>query len=252
MHDRRRSSKPQLKKLLKTLRLSPLGDAAVYAEFGDPKAAASGGVDLEINRSLQALAVALRARSLPWIRDIVPALCGIAVHFDPYHPDLPASVLEYFEALLQEAFKSASRFEDSGRSVDVPVCYHPEFGLDLNEVAAATRLSPQAIQKFHTSAKHLVLMVGFAPGQPYIGGLDPKLSVPRRATPRTVMPAGSVAIANAQTAVYPYETPGGWSIIGRTPLKVFDPAREPASLFAPGDRVRFLAIPRSEYERLKT
>ena len=93
-------------------------------------------------------------------------------------------------------------------------------------------------------------MVGFSPGQPYIGGLDPRLSVPRRATPRTRMPMGAVAIANAQTAVYPYETPGGWNIIGRTPLRVFDPARDPASLFAPGDRVRFVAISRAEFERL--
>jgi inhibitor of KinA len=92
--------------------------------------------------------------------------------------------------------------------------------------------------------------VGFSPGQPYIGGLDPKLAVPRRATPRTRMPAGAVAIANAQSCVYPYETPGGWSIIGRTPLVVFDPAREPASLFEPGDRVHFHAIDRAEYDAL--
>jgi KipI family sensor histidine kinase inhibitor len=93
-------------------------------------------------------------------------------------------------------------------------------------------------------------MVGFSPGQPYIGGLDVRLSVPRRATPRTLMPAGSVAIANTLTAVYPYETPGGWSILGRTPLRVFDPARDPASLFAPGDRVRFMAISRAEFTQL--
>ena len=215
----------------------------MYAEFGDK-------LDLEINQSLQALAAALRARSLPWVRDIVPALCGIAVHFDPYHPELPVSVLEYFEVLLQEAFKSASKFEDSGRSVDVPVCYDAEFGLDLNEISEKTSFPAREIVKRHTSAKYRVLMVGFAPGQPYIGGLDEKLSVPRRPTPRTVMPAGSVAIANAQTAVYPYETPGGWSIIGRTPLKVFDPVRKPPSLFAPGDRVRFIAISRAEYEKL--
>lgn len=220
----------------------------MYAEFGDPQAAASGGVDLETNQSLQALAAALRARSLPWIRDVVPALCGIAVHFDPYHPELPASVLEYFEGLLQEAFKSASKFEDSGRIVEVPVCYDPIFGLDLNEISERTSVPLEEIPKRHAKSQHLVLMVGFSPGQPYIGGLDPKLSVPRRATPRTVMPAGSVAIANAQTAVYPYETPGGWSIVGRTPLRVFDPLREPASLFAPGDRVRFIAISKGEFE----
>jgi len=216
----------------------------VYAEFGNT-------LDLETNQSLQALAAALRARELPWIRDVVPALCGIAVHFDPYHAQLPASVLEYFEVLLQDAFKSASKFEDSGRIVEVPVCYDPVFGLDLKEISERTSVPQSEIQIRHTKSQHQVLMVGFSPGQPYIGGLDPKLSVPRRATPRTVMPAGSVAIANAQTAVYPYETPGGWSIVGRTPLKVFDPLREPASLFAPGDRVRFSAISQDEFERLK-
>ena len=223
----------------------------MYAEFGDSGTAASGGVDLEVNRSLQALAAALRARSLPWIRDVVPALCGIAVHFDPYHPELPGAVLPYFEALLQEAFKSAAKFEDSARTVEVPVCYDLEFALDLEEVVSLTRFSSLNVQKLHSAAKHLVLMVGFSPGQPYIGGLDPKLSVPRRATPRTRVPAGSVAIANAQTCVYPCETPGGWSIIGRTPLTVFDPARETPSLFAPGDRVRFVPISLVEFQKFQ-
>jgi inhibitor of KinA len=244
LHDRRRRAQVNLKKLLKTLRLSPLGDAAVYAEFGNT-------LDLELNRSLQALAAAIRVRAVPWIRDVVPALCGIALHFDPFHPELPDAVLEYCRELLQESFKSASKFEDSGRTVEVPVCYEPFFAIDLDEVSAATKLSAQNIQELHTSAKHWVLMVGFSPGQPYIGGLNPKLSVPRRATPRTRMPMGAVAIANAQTAVYPYETPGGWSIIGRTPLRVFDPERDPASLFAPGDRVRFMAVSRNEFENLK-
>jgi KipI family sensor histidine kinase inhibitor len=219
----------------------------VYAEFGDAKAA---GVDLELNRSLQALAAALRARSLPWVRDVVPALSGIAVHVDPYHPALPAAVLEHFEQLLQEAFKSASKFENSGRIVEVPVCYDPVYGLDLEEISDRTSISPDEIRKRHAKSQHHVLMVGFSPGQPYIGGLDPGLSVPRRATPRTRMPAGAVAIANAQTCVYPYETPGGWSIVGRTPLRVFDPARDPASLFEPGDRVRFVEISKAEFEKL--
>ena len=94
-------------------------------------------------------------------------------------------------------------------------------------------------------------MVGFSPGQPYIGGLDPRLALPRRATPRTRVAAGSVAIANAQTAVYSYETPGGWNVIGRTPLALFDPGRDPPSLFAPGDLVRFVPIGRDEFENLK-
>jgi KipI family sensor histidine kinase inhibitor len=213
----------------------------VYAEFGD-------GLDLETNQALQALAAALRARGLPWVRDVVPAICGIAVHFDPYHPDLPAGVLEHFGQLLQEAFKSASKFENSDRVVEIPVCYEPIFGVDLSEISERNSLPVEEIRKRHANSQHRVLMVGFSPGQPYIGGLDPRLAVPRRATPRTRIPAGAVAIANAQTCVYPYETPGGWNIIGRTPLRVFDPAREPPSLFAPGDRVRFFAISRQEFE----
>ncbi len=215
----------------------------MYAEFGDT-------LDLELNRSLHALAAAIRARAVPWIQDVVPAMCGIALYFDPFHPQLPGSVLEFCRGLLEECFKSASKFEDSGRSVEVPVCYDVEFGLDLTEVSQKTSIQIEEIAKRHVKTQHWVLMVGFSPGQPYIGGLDAKLAVPRRATPRTRMPMGSVAIANAQTVVYPYETPGGWSIIGRTPLTVFDPGRNPASLFAPGDRVRFVPISRTEFDKL--
>lgn len=230
-----------MKKLLKTLRLSPLGDGAVYAEF-------TGRLDMDANRSLQALAAALRARNLPWVRDVVPAICGVAVHFDPYHPGLPAAPMEYFETLLREAIKTASKYEVGGRVVEVPVCYDPVLGLDLDEISAHARVARQDIVALHANSPHIVLMVGFSPGQPYIGGLDPKLAVPRRATPRTRVPAGSVAIANAQTCVYSFETPGGWNIVGRTPLRAFDPARDPPSLFSPGDRVRFIAISRREYE----
>lgn len=243
MHDRRRPAEAPLKKLLKTLRLSPLGDAAVFAEFGEP-----GVLDLETNQSLVALASALRARGLPWILDVVPALTGIAVHFDPDHPAAPGADSAPFAALLEEAFGSAARFEGGGAVVEVPVCYDPEFGLDLEEIAAAAKLPLRAVAQLHAASKHVVLMVGFSPGQPYIGGLDPKLAVPRRATPRTRLPVGSVAIANGQTCVYPYETPGGWNVIGRTPLRVFDAQRDPPSLFVPGARVRFFDVTRAEFE----
>jgi KipI family sensor histidine kinase inhibitor len=181
----------------------------------------------------------------------VPALCGIAVHFDPDHPALPGSVLEYVEGLLKECCESAQQFESSSRSIELPVCYDPEFGFDLQEISRILGLPEDEIVRRHSGGEHRVLMVGFSPGQPYIGGLDAKLALPRRATPRTRVPAGSVAIANAQTAVYSYETPGGWHVIGRTPLAAFDPARDPPSLFTPGDRVRFVPVTRAEFERLR-
>jgi inhibitor of KinA len=224
----------------------------VYAEFAEPAGAASGGVDLETNAALQALAAALRERRLPWIRDVIPALCGIAVHFDPDHPELPDSVVDSFRALLEESFKKAGKYERAGRLVELPVCYDAEFGLDLEALGKNLSLSATQIVERHTANEHFVLMVGFSPGQPYIGGLDSRLALPRRATPRTRVPAGSVGIANAQTCVYSYETPGGWHVLGRTPLALFEPGRNPPSLFAPGDRVRFVPVSRPEFDRLKS
>jgi len=226
------------------LRVEPLGDAALYAEF-------SLTLDLQVNGALQAVAVALRERAPPWLRDVVPSFGGVALHFDLDHAEVPAAPLEAAAELLRDCLKAAARASKTGRQVEVPVCYDPDFGLDLEEVAARTGIDPAQVVRRHAASEHRVLMVGFAPGQPYIGGLDRRLAVPRRATPRTRVPAGSIAIANAQTVVYPFEIAGGWSVLGRTPLRVFDPLREPPSLLAPGDRVRFAPISRAEYERLK-
>ena len=197
------------------------------------------------------MAVVLRRRAPPWVRDVVPALTGVALHFDLEHADLPAAPLAAAEALLRECLDAAPSRIQEGRLLEVPVCYDPEFALDIVEVSEKSGIAPEDIAQRHSATEHHVLMVGFSPGQPYLGGLDAKLAVARRATPRTRVPAGSVAIANAQTAIYPFETPGGWSVIGRTPLVLFDPARNPASLFAPGDRVRFVAVSRTEFSRLK-
>jgi KipI family sensor histidine kinase inhibitor len=211
----------------------------------------AGAPDPEANRMLQALANALRARRLPWVRDVVPALTGLAIHFDVAHPELPEQALERCAALLSECAEDARRFEDCGRLVEIPVCYEAPFGPDLEEVAARTGLSAAEVVRLHARREYPVLAIGFAPGQPYLGGLDPKLALARRASPRTRVPAGSVAIANLQTAIYSFETPGGWNVIGRTPLLLFDPSREPPSLLAPGDRVRFVPIGAPEFERLR-
>lgn len=205
---------------------------------------------MEVNEALPALAHTLRARAPAWVREVVPALTGVAVHFDPEHADLPAAPLAAAEALVRECI-SAMPSRAAGRTIEVPVCYDPEFALDVVEVAEKSGIEPEQIAQRHSRAEHRVLMVGFSPGLPYIAGLDPALSLPRRATPRTRVPAGSVAIANLQTTVYPFETPGGWSVIGRTPLVLFDPARNAPSLFSSGDRVRFVPVSRADYARLK-
>jgi KipI family sensor histidine kinase inhibitor len=219
----------------------PLGDLAAYVEF-------SRTLDLQVNELAQRLAAAIEQRRVPWIHDVVPALGGVALHFDPSFDGNP---LEAAALLVDECLrKGLPRARDIGRDLEVPVCYDEEFAPDLEEVAQKTRLSRDEVVRRHAASAFRVLMIGFAPGHPYIGGLDPKLAVPRRATPRAVVPAGSIAIANVQTVVYPYAISGGWSVIGRTPLTIFDAGRAEPSLFAAGDRVKFFPIPREEFEKL--
>jgi len=223
------------------LAVVPLGDSAAYVEF-------STTLDLEVNSVVQRLALALLKRKVPWIRDVVPALGGIALHFDPDNAAFPADPMMASIEMVNECLKEAlAAKEEPGREVELPVCYEPEFALDLAEVAKTAGLAPEDVTQRHVSAEYRVLMMGFAPGHAYMGGLDPKLAVPRRASPRAVVPAGSVAIANEQTVVYPYAISGGWNVIGRTPMVLFDARRQRPSLLWPGDRVRFRAISRGKF-----
>jgi inhibitor of KinA len=216
----------------------------VYVEFAN-------NVDLEVNAQVQRLAGAVHGRALPWIRDVVPAIGGLALHFDPDHELLAGDAMKACAALIEDCLKSAVADEDAGaRTVEVPVCYETQYAPDLAEVAKLTKLAPEEVVALHAAAEYRVLMVGFAPGHAYMSGLDGKLAVPRRASPRPVVAAGSVAIANDQTVVYPYAISGGWSIIGCTPLKVFDAERDEPSLFAAGDRVKFRAVSRGEFQKL--
>ena len=200
---------------------------------------------------MQRLATMVHGRALPWIRDVVPALGGLAIHFDPdepaVHGDAFAAALNVVGECLKEGLPKA---DDVVRTIEVPVCYDAEFAPDLAEAAAESRVTVDEAIALHSGSDFRVLMIGFAPGHPYIGGLDPKLSVPRRGTPRSIVPAGSVAIAYDQTVVYPYAISGGWNIIGRTPLRVFDAHRQEPSLFAAGDRVKFKPITRDEFAKM--
>jgi KipI family sensor histidine kinase inhibitor len=223
----------------------PLGDSAAYVEFSDT-------LDLEVNSVVQRLALAILKRKVPWVRDVVPALGGLALHFDPDHAEFPQKPLEGALALVLESLKAALSGKDNpGSEVELPVCYEPEYALDLKEVAKKAGLSEEDVAKLHAGGEYRVLMMGFAPGHAYMGGLDGKLAVPRRASPRAVVPAGSVAIANEQTVVYPYAISGGWNVIGRTPMVLFDAKRPRPSLLWPGDRVRFRAITKDEFAELQ-
>ena len=222
--------------------LLALGDAAVLIEFADH-------LDLATNTRIQVLAQAIRHRRMPWVRDVVPALASLAVHVDPVILGF-ANPIEPVRLLLAQCLDEALAPSRSSKQVHIPICYETEFGLDLDDISQRTGLSVAQVIQRHLQSEFMVLMVGFAPGHPYLGGLAPSLSVPRRSAPRVKMPSGAVAIANAQCVVYPFEIPGGWSVVGRTPLRVFDAHRQRPSLFEPGDQVRFERIDRGGFDAL--
>lgn len=210
----------------------PLGDAAVVLHL-------DGAIDAAMAGRVRAIAEALRGAQLRGVVDVVPAFASVAVCLDPAHAPPPGEI----EATLAAAAEAARPEQgEPARTMEVPVVYGGAHGPDLADVARHTGLDPAEIVARHTAGDYLVHAIGFAPGFPYLGGLDPRLATPRRATPRSRVPAGSVGIGGAQTGVYPFATPGGWNLIGRTPLSLFDPRREPAALLRAGDRVRFRAV----------
>jgi inhibitor of KinA len=220
------------------VRIGPAGDSALVAEF-------SQRIDPEINQRALSLAARLRADWGAILRDVVIGYCTVTVYFDPRHVD--ARWLE--GELRSAAAESEGSPPPAANVVEVPVCYDPDLGLDLDEVAAFAACSVDDVIELHTGRAYRVYMVGFIPGFAYLAEVDPRIARPRRATPRTTVPSGSVAIAGGQTGVYPKATPGGWNIIGRTPLKPYDPQRDDPFLFKVGDDVRFSRMSRDEFER---
>jgi inhibitor of KinA len=223
-------------------RIEPLGDRCVVVEFEQK-------VDAAVNRQARSLAHALTLQPPPGVLDVAPAFCSVAVFYRPEAYAPQPSPFQQLKARIA-ALLAAGIADDEvpARAVRIPVCYGGEHGPDLAEVARACGMTTDEVISAHVASDHVVFMLGFSPGFPYIGGLDPALSVPRRATPRTRIPAGTVAIARDQTAIYSLETPGGWNLIGRTPLRLFDPKGEPPCRLQPGDRIQLAAIPSGDFE----
>ena len=220
------------------LRIVAAGDAALVVELPQR-------IDPLINARLVALGDAIRDCCGSAIRDAVVGYSTLTVYFDPFRVDpvwLEGQVRSL--ALDDDAVKPGE-----GTRIEVPVCYGGELGPDLDDVAARVGCSPEELIALHASREYRVYVVGFVPGFAYMGVVDERLALPRRASPRTRVPAGSVAIAAGSTGIYPMETPGGWHLLGRTPLRPFDPGRDEPVLFRPGDRVRFVPISREEFDR---
>lgn len=220
-----------------------LADDAWLLHFG----AGTPPIDDATNARVHRAVARIRIDAPAWLRDLVPAYASLAVFFDPDAVDAQA-VERWLDARLADDNFTADN--TASRCIEIPVVYGGDFGEDLDSAAHELGLSPGALAERHAAATYTVAMIGFAPGFPYLSGLDPALALPRLATPRTRVPAGSVAIGGAQTGLYPRESPGGWRLIGRTPLRLFDPTRASPSLLAPGDRVRFVAIDAREFARL--
>jgi inhibitor of KinA len=181
--------------------------------------------------------------------EIAPAFASVAVFLDS--PEHLANCAASIPVVLGKRRRVTPKSRVS-RLLEVPVCYDAEFALDLEEVGQHCGLSPNEVVTCHAAARYQVRCVGFTPGFPYLSGLPEILVTARRATPRTAVPAGSVAIAGQQAGIYSLRSPGGWNVIGRTPLRLFDVTRDPAALCAPGDRLRFVAITREEFEGWKS
>lgn len=230
------------------MRFSPLGDRALTITLGQ-------SIDESTHRLVRAVTAALEQAPPSGVTDRVPAFASVTVHYDPARVDEGGDPSESPYARLVAALKrqlSHVRADSlpAPRTIEIPVCYGGALGPDLNDVAERHSLTPDDVVRIHSERDYLVYMVGFVPGFAYLGGLSNAIATPRRSSPRTAVPAGSVGIGGEQTGVYPLESPGGWNLIGRTPLRIFDLEREPATLLATGDCVRFRPISAGEYRRL--
>lgn len=218
-------------------RIVPASDRSLLVVFGDDTATDSHVQVLQLTRALGAD---------PGICNLHPAFATVLVDFDPRVESAPA-VARRIERLLQGLAGAAI---PEPRTVTIPVCYERDCAPDLEEVAAIHGLAPDVVVGMHVEAAYRVDFIGFSPGFPYLSGLPAALATPRLDTPRTRVPAGSVAIGGSHAGVYPIESPGGWRLIGRTPMRLFAPEREPMSRLEMGDRVRFEPISRSDFDRL--
>jgi inhibitor of KinA len=226
------------------MHFAPLGDHAITISLGE-------SIDERTHRLVRAVSALLDARPPQGLIDQVPAFVSVAVHYDPamVPGDTSASPYQRMVSLLEHALRGVRPDElEPARVIDIPVCYGGAFGPDLDDVAQQHDLRAGEVVEIHAGCEYLVYMVGFMPGFAYLGGLSDRIATPRRASPRALVPGGTVGIGGQQTGVYPLESPGGWNLIGRTPLRIFDISRDQAALLATGDRVRFRPITPAEFE----
>lgn len=216
------------------------GDKAIFVEFGD-------AIAPELNRRVRNLMLTVQDKKISGVIETVPTYRSLLVYFDPRQ----ISAKKLRETLYSLTQPLAESGLPKPKLIEIPTAYGGEYGPDLEFVAAYNGLSVPEVVEIHIGTPYLIYMIGFVPGFPYLGGMSPRIVTPRLETPRAKIAAGSVGIAGNQTGIYPVESPGGWRLIGRTPLKLFDPSREPLALFQAGDYLTFVSITPEEFSSIK-
>jgi len=221
-------------------RFRPMGDKSILIEFEEV-------ICLEVHKKVRLLSQAIEAAQINGVQEVIPAYRSIVVYYDPF--------LITFNKLCDQILRIKEQIHHfilpKARLFYIPVCYGGEMGPDLPEVAKYAGLTEEEVIRIHSGTTYIVYMIGFLPGFPYLGGLPREIAVPRLSEPRTKVPAGSVGIAGDQTGIYPIESPGGWRIIGRTPIRLYIPEQTPPVLLAPGDLVKFFSISLDEFQEIR-
>jgi KipI family sensor histidine kinase inhibitor len=212
------------------------GDKALLMEFGNE-------ISKDINAKIRNIIKFLEEENLDGIEELLPTYRSIMIMYDP----LKIQYDELIKTLDDLSNKTAEGEKETIKIVEIPTLYGGEYGPDINFVAEHNNISTDEVIKIHTGTDYLVYMLGFTPGFTYLGGMSEKIATPRLSSPRKKIPSGSVGIAGSQTGMYPSETPGGWQLIGRTPLKLYDPSKEPPVMLNAGDYVRYVSITEEEY-----
>ncbi|WP_173915549.1 5-oxoprolinase subunit PxpB [Halobacillus sp. Marseille-Q1614] len=222
--------------------ITPLGDQAVVVTLSET-------INDDAQKKVRFLTQTLEESAPEWVVEYIPAFTTVTIFYNPLYFKNSSFPYEQAKAYMEELLSTVTEKEtEEPRTIEIPVCYGGDFGPDLEFVAKHNGLSPEEVIDIHQSGEYIVYMIGFAPGFPFIGGMSEKIAAPRRESPRLTIPERSVGIAGNQTGVYPIETPGGWQLIGRTPVKLFTPEEETPSLLKAGDRIRFKVIEQEEYE----
>ena len=222
------------------IKLLTAGDSSILLQFGNT-------IDPAINRKIAATVQLMREQHINGVTDVIPAFCSLLINYDP-------RVISYeqIKGRMEALVKIDVTAGDTRKRVfEIPVCYGGEYGPDIRNIADHAGLSVEEVIQIHTSRDYLIYMLGFLPGFTYLGGLDERIHTPRLANPRIRIPAGSVGIGGSQTGIYPMDSPGGWQLMGMTPVKTYDPDREVPILVEAGDYIRFVAIDEDEFHRIK-